>query len=555
MEERQKITIEYSSKIKPIKPINDQFTLCRCYVLALGENDNNTSFSKETVDDALSTLFNIPVVGHLRFENNGNALMGGHDVEIVKNDKGKFVFKPITIPYGVVPQQNNTCYEKLKESDGKEKTYLTADIILWTGRYPELLQAAYDDDIYFAQSMEIFPLEQEIIDGVIHITKFQFSALCLLGKSDEKSKNVKPCFELARVEPYEFSKDENINKLYVEFEKELAKSYSADNVGKGGKEEMNTEIVKKILLEFGLAEDTKLSFEITDDMTEDDLRAKIAENQAINIDASSTETNTQGDEDVVEQSGTADTEINLEQTVTEEPLTTDNEDNVVTENNETIEFSANSGEDSNLLKFSIDLTNEEKKRALDEAVNSLKVENVDVHIVYWLHDFDDDYAYIHCDKWERGKEYRNYNFRVAYTFSNNKAVLDMQTEENVRHVWLTDSEAEQVTKDKAQLAELIKYQADRIEDDKKKAYSTIISEFSDLGELDEYKEVVKNAMTFSSVDALAEKLYAIRGKHASKVIKKPLNQIRIPVGFEKNNTASEYDEFMETYLAQAKKIN
>ena len=60
-------------------------------------------------------------------------------------------------------------------------------------------------------------------------------------------------------------------------------------------------------------------------------------------------------------------------------------------------------------------------------------------------------------------------------------------------------------------------------------------------------------MLFRSVEALTEKLYAIRGKNAGNLVKKPLDKVRIPVGFEEKSKQSEYDEFMSRYLAPNKK--
>ena len=62
---KELIAIAFKAKIKPVKPINEQFTLCKCFVMAIGKNVNKTIISKESVDDALPTLFNIPVVGFL----------------------------------------------------------------------------------------------------------------------------------------------------------------------------------------------------------------------------------------------------------------------------------------------------------------------------------------------------------------------------------------------------------------------------------------------------------------------------------------------------------
>ena len=53
---KELIAITFKAKIKPVKPINEQFTLCKCFVMAIGKNVNKTIISKESVDDALPTF-------------------------------------------------------------------------------------------------------------------------------------------------------------------------------------------------------------------------------------------------------------------------------------------------------------------------------------------------------------------------------------------------------------------------------------------------------------------------------------------------------------------
>lgn len=185
-----KMVIGFTGKVVPKKPVNDQMTLCKCYVMAIGKNQNKSNISKEASDDALPSLFNIPVVGHLFVDKNNNCRMGGHDMALEKDDDGNYKFKVLTVPYGVVPQQDNVHYEEVEEDNGTVKTYLVADVILWTGRYPELLDATYSKEIYFAQSMEINPSETSKEEGYLNVLKYQYSALCLLGKSDNKSENI-----------------------------------------------------------------------------------------------------------------------------------------------------------------------------------------------------------------------------------------------------------------------------------------------------------------------------------------------------------------------------
>lgn len=530
---KELIAITFKAKIKPVKPINDQFTLCKCFVMAIGKNVNKTIISKESVDDALPTLFNIPVVGHLYIDEDGEIRLGGHDIILEKDADGKYKFKSVTVPYGTVPQQDDVHYEEVEEADGTKNVYLVADIILWTGRYPELLDTIYNEDIYFAQSMEIIPSDTKKTSDGLEIRKFQFSALCLLGKSDDPSKNVLPCFKSARVEPYNFSDEENWIELFAEFREQLAKSYSAVDVVKGGKKALNTETIKKILLEFGLAEDTVLSFEVAEDMTEDELRAKIQEvyckdNQE---GAPTSEPSGEPADGTEEQPSEPQAEGENYSEQTEQPA---------------------EGTPAEPVMFSVDLTYEEKRKGLNEALSLYNICNEEAYAYYCLVDFDESfvYSYYHID----GKNIASAQgtIRIPYTFVDDKPVLDMSSNEKVRQVWLTKADEEKLSAEKVQFAELAQYKADRLQEDKRQSYAAVIEQFSDLGEVDEYKAVVKEAMTFESVEALTEKLYAIRGKNAGTIVKKPLDKVRIPVGFEAKTKQSEYDEFMSRYLAPKK---
>lgn len=534
------LTINFTSKVVPVKPINDQFTLCKCYIMALGKNGNGTIFGKDAVDDALPSLYNIPVVGRIYVDKDGSLRMGGHDVAIEQDDDGNLRLTSITIPYGTVPVQDNAHYEEVEEN-GVKQTYLVADIILWTGRYPELLEAKYNEEIFFAQSMEILPSETKKVSDGLDVKKFQFSALCLLGKSDDKAKNVVPCFKSARVEPYVFTGGKTWTELFAEFREQLTKSYSAGDAVKGGT--MNTETIKKILLEFGLAEDTALSFEVAEGMSEEDLRAKI---QEVYFSSDNTSASDEGD------GATAG------EPQAEEPQATEPQAEPAPEGEVTTEESAGTDGEAQAdysatdetVQFSLELTYEEKHKALCGALSAFEVSTRTSYVWYCLLDFDDTYVYAHCHIGGVDTAESSDTIRIPYVFTEDKPVLDMASSEKVRQVWLTKEDEDKLEADRAQLAELAQYKADRIEDDKRKAYSAVLAEFQDLGEIEEYKTVVKDAMTFASVDALTEKLYAIRGKHAAnKQTKKPLDAIHFPVGFaSKVDKKTEEDEFMARYL-------
>ena len=217
--ENKHTSITFKAKVKPIKPINPEFDLVKIYVQGVGKNRNGSYMSKTNIQKALPTLNYCPVVGHLieYTDNEGNKhrYIGGHDWEITED----WEIRDLTVPYGVVVE-NSFDWEVINEY-GVDVEYLTANAILWTGRYPELKDTLYSEDIWWNQSMEISipegkyrPLEED--SNYTELLEWTYSALCLLGKADKNSTNghtdsrehTEPCFISAKVVPVEFSKSE-----------------------------------------------------------------------------------------------------------------------------------------------------------------------------------------------------------------------------------------------------------------------------------------------------------------------------------------------------------
>ncbi|MDR2357875.1 MAG: hypothetical protein LBD92_07335 [Oscillospiraceae bacterium] len=205
--------------------------------MALGKNARKrTFFSRESVDKALLTIGNIPVVGHIAETDDGKQYMGGHDV-VVELTGEDIKIKHLTVPYGVVPGDNTFSYETVTEPDGAARDYLVGDVVLWMGRYPELKEAVYSDTTYFNQSMEIELFEvKPMDDGYFDVTSFGFSALCLLGKDDDKDseRHTEPAWPMARVDAYDASRGEEFTRLMRMFSDELDSCLAARETLKGG---------------------------------------------------------------------------------------------------------------------------------------------------------------------------------------------------------------------------------------------------------------------------------------------------------------------------------
>lgn len=228
-------TLGFTSKLSDFEIVNQEFIRCKCYMLATGDNVNGSDITLESVQKAMARgeFYNKPVIAHLYQdpEDNNKWRVGGHDSKwVITNTSFDIVNE--CIPFGCIPESANLQLEEVLETDGETvNTYLTCQIILWTGRY-NIMDAAYSDDIYFNQSCELSINEYHWKDNdVLAIDDFTFSALCLLNKSSDPDKNVRPCFPSCRVEKMKaFSIDTDKFKHNFELMLETLKQYESDGV-------------------------------------------------------------------------------------------------------------------------------------------------------------------------------------------------------------------------------------------------------------------------------------------------------------------------------------
>lgn len=179
--------------------VNSQFSRVKIRVCYDGVNRHNEVISKEAlIRMAENSLRNVPIVGHYLPEVDN---FGGHDMafEIEGNE---LKLKNLTQAYGVVPESTDFVWETVTEKNGFDThDYLTCDGILWTGRYPTECNCILDHGMN--QSMELMVSRWgETADGRDEILDGEFSALCILGKSDDPDINVEPCYEKAGISSY-----------------------------------------------------------------------------------------------------------------------------------------------------------------------------------------------------------------------------------------------------------------------------------------------------------------------------------------------------------------
>lgn len=275
----QEKNIRFNSTVTEVEKINPLFSRASIRALYVGCNRNGSHFSKEVVEDAIKTIYNVPIVGEYLEEKDN---FGGHGGELVIKDD-EISLKVTTMPYGVIPESATVRWEIIQEKDGTYNEYLIIDgAYLWSGRYEELnglLENSY------GQSMEIEVVNGNfgIVDGVetFKVDEFIFSAFCILGIDKNGEGHVEPAFESANIETYSLNKDEfkkEFNKMIAELKFSLTKG-GEEMTEKIERDYEKTEVLhenkeEEKETEVNIAEDkSEATNEVEDDKSKDNAKA------------------------------------------------------------------------------------------------------------------------------------------------------------------------------------------------------------------------------------------------------------------------------------------
>lgn len=500
------LRLDYTFKPISFEKINSEFSLMRCYVMALGKNRNYSYFNKESVEAAIPSLFNIPIVAHLK-KRDGGWYVGSHDRQIVIDDEGITV-NDLTIPFGCVPESCSAEWVDVTEKDGTTATYLTASIILWTGRYPELLEAKSqtDEDVYYNQSMEISisswsELEED--KKYVNITGFNFSALCLLGRDlEDPDYHTEPCFPSARVEPIEFSLEDKFTNEFSLMLEELKKlSIDFENIKFSQEKEEEKVLNEKLELiaKYNLTVD-QLDFTI-DEISLEDL------------------------------------EIKLKEFVKQEPE----------DNNTEMSFSATHNQIREALR-----------NALDREITRDADGNIIDEVYYWIADSSEDYAFVERSHWTASGDYDSKYGRFTYTFDESTMTATITSEfEEMFLMWLTAEEKAAIDAANAdyesiksefdkykevhitaedEVIELRNFQTERLKAERDDAETEIFDKFDEkLKDNEEYLSLKEKSSEYD-LEALQKECFSILGRSLANFsfnVPKKKDTVKIP--FEKSD--------------------
>jgi hypothetical protein len=503
------LTLNYTIKPMSYEQINPQFAKMRCWVMALGKNRNYSYFSKESVEKALYSLYNIPVIAHIKKKEDGTGwYVGSHDKQIIIDDDGITV-NDLTLPYGIVPESCNPEFIDIIESDGSTATYLAVDILLWVGRYPQILDAKSisDENVYYNESMEISVSAFENLKEdkkYSNITEFIFSALCLLGRDkDNPEYHSEPCFPSSRVEPYQYSFGDKFKEEFSLMLSELNKlSYNFENKKLLDKKEEEKNLNEKLELikKYNLTVE-QLDFSI-DEITLEDLETKLNEfSQSKKVDKC---------------------------------------------------FSA---------------TYRQKRDALSNALDSEITRDADGNIIdeiyYWIEDFSDEYVFVQRSHWSANGDYESNYGRYSYTFNEEDLTATLTSEfEEMFLMWLTKDEKDALDAERSSYSQLKSdfeaykeqyktletdvdvlrnFKAKIIKDDRDNQEKEIFTKFdAELENNEEYKALKSKVSEYENISDFEKECFVILGKSkATFSFKQPTNSV-IKIAIDRENEKETY---------------
>lgn len=475
-------TLDYVSRLKEVEELNSSFATGLMRICYHGKNRNGWVIPKATLEAAIPTFFNCPIVA--RYDRKRDKI-GEHDMELVVKN-GQLDLIPATQPVGVVPTNNMYFWETVEEEDGSEHEYLVMPVVLWKRQeaVSHIIEAKT-----VAQSMEcVFDEVHVDQDGETVVDKMTMQAFCLL-------ESAKPCFESAAVDVLGSSLQEQFSLMKNDW-KELCGSENFSiqkfQVGEGGLEVMQDNLEHEMeTVEELVGNPVELVVEEPAEQEEIELEHELVE------------------EDSVEQEVESEPE---ETEITEEAVETEME---VVEA-ETVVESVETAESFAETEVSVFATYEMRRRAIEGVLPEIRRTDEDGHVVYseyyWLEDFDDNFAYVGRRIYEGNDEAdKRENGRFAYAISENgDAELTGEFEPMIVR-WLTVAESAQLDKERTEAANLRQW----YEQYQKERVMSLCNEFADLSEVEGYGSIVEavNDGTLD-YDAAQEKFFALKGKHA-----------------------------------------
>lgn len=196
-------------------------------VMHTGANRNRTSFTKDTINKAISSITNMPILGYVVDElDDEEKDFKGHEHELrVTNNDVKYMYAGQA--YGVIPESCNPRWIIKDDGTGTEREYLRVDGLIWT-KFGDPVDI-FTRDVTKNHSVELTDMVcgPKDRDGNTPVSSFKFDGFCILSTTDPK---IQPAMTGSCITA-QFSVDDitsQIRERLYEYQA-LQQNYSAQN--------------------------------------------------------------------------------------------------------------------------------------------------------------------------------------------------------------------------------------------------------------------------------------------------------------------------------------
>lgn len=196
-------------------------------VMHTGANKNRTSFTKDTINKAISSIANMPILGYVVDElDDEEKDFKGHEHELRVTDKDvKYMYAGKA--YGVIPESCNPRWIIKDDGTGVEREYLRVDGLIWT-KFGDPVDI-FTRDVTKNHSVELTDMVYgpKDRDGNTPVSSFKFDGFCILSTTDPK---IQPAMTGSCITA-QFSVDDitsQIRERLYEYQA-LQQNYSAQN--------------------------------------------------------------------------------------------------------------------------------------------------------------------------------------------------------------------------------------------------------------------------------------------------------------------------------------
>ena len=493
-----------------IREVNSSFAVGSLKAMYVGANKNKSDLEKDIVEEALPTLYNVPIVCNYKFEEN---VIGGHDVTVARNNDGELRVRVLTEPCGVVPDHAQFHFEFDTDEDGVEHEYLIIDgVILWK-RQDVYRHIVNDLEGHVKHSMEITIKDGEYDrnSGLFVVRSFEFTALCLLEEYN-------PCFNGSELEVYSArSFKEQMEQMMTELKDTFSMVTSSaeddDTHSLNHSKEGGMTLPEKLALmeQYGFTADS-LDFSV-EELSFDELKEK--------LEAMKAEADFDADEDATDEPAAADDEADSKDAE-------DGKDEGDPRDEMTpIPDSLGGSEEQD------DGDDDEKKRrqqdyALSGQIAEALADAISTETVmmpwgedsrYWYWDHDQELNEVYCTDCT---DWLLYGF--SYSMNGDAVMVDFNSKKRMKLVVAPyeDGFADQYSETLSTFAKKYTGEIALLSEFKQGVETAalneqreeVLSRFADLAGIEAFDEIREHVGEYA-VDALEEKCYAIRGKYGT----------------------------------------